>query len=172
MAMPTRPAVLLHSRKSAAAGCVDDAKMSTTRVLKTAAAAAILGGIACLMSRSNSPSPRWGVNNYGAEIIDVSERRTRRVQVADAVEKPRGIVVREKGGGIEAGRQGPFYRRCVDKGAGRVVRQALAAVGSIGVARKGGDIFGGNTIGGIEVDGERQRIFLIGAAAALPSLAE
>src|SRR5580704_4521236 len=125
MAIPMRPAVLLHSRKSAAAGCVDEARMSTTRVLKTAAAAAILGKIACLIVPFRFPSRRRSVNDDGAEVIDVSERRTRRIQIADAVEKPRGIVVCEKGGGIEAGRKRPFYRRFVDKGAGRVVRQAL-----------------------------------------------
>src|SRR5271169_4304520 len=167
MATPTRPAVLLQSRKSAAAGRVDEARMSTTRVLRTTAAAVILGKIASLMSRSDSPSPRWGVNDDSAEIIDVSERRTRRVQVADAVEKPRGIVVGEKGGGIEAGGERPLYCRTIDKGAGRVVRQALAAIGSVGVAGHGC-----NPLDAIEIDGKRERIFLIGPPAPPPGLPE
>ncbi len=52
-------------------------------------------------------------------------------------------------------------RGIVDKGAGRVVRPAPAAVGSIGI---GGERR--NALGAVEMDGERQRIFLIGAAAA------
>src|ERR1700722_282173 len=147
MAIPMRPAVLLQSRKSAAAGCVDEARMSTTSVLKITAAAAILGKIARLISRSNSSSRRWGVNDDGTEIIDVRKRRTRCVQIADAVEKPRRIVVGEKGGGIEAGHKGPFYRRSVEKVAGRVVGQALPAVGAVGVSRHRRDGFGGTARG-------------------------
>src|SRR3984885_10313944 len=142
MAMPMRPAVLLQSRKSAAAGRVDETRTSTTSVLNSAAPAASLGRIACLISRSNSPSRHRSVNDDGAEISDVRKRRTRHEEIADAVEKPRGIVVGEKGGGIEAGGSGPYYGGFVDKGAGRVIRAAAAAVGSVGIGGHGRDSLG------------------------------
>ena len=105
--------------------------------------------------------PLGSVNDNGAEVGDVGERRAGREQIADAVEKPRGIVVGEKGGGIEAGSAGPRQSRVVDKGAGGVVRPAAAAVGSVGIGGQRG-----NSLGAVEMDGERQRIFLVRAAAA------
>src|SRR6185437_14626394 len=44
----------------------------------------------------DSPSHLRRVNDHGAEVGDVGERRAGPEQVADAVEKPRRIVVREK----------------------------------------------------------------------------
>src|ERR1700676_3720741 len=159
--MPTRLAVLLQSRKSAAAGPAETNSANATTAPKTSAPAAVLVKIPRLISGADSASNRWSVNDNGAEVGDVGERRAGREQIADAVEKPRGIVVGEKRGGNEAGRFGPRQAGIVDKGAGRVVRLAPAAVGSVGVGGKRRD-----ALGAIEVKGQRQRVFLIGAAAA------
>ena len=57
--------------------------------------------------------------------------------------------------------RGPRQGGVVDKGAGGVVRAAAAAVGAVGIGGQRG-----NALGAVEMDGERQRIFLVGAAAA------
>src|SRR5580700_4200304 len=102
------------------------------------------------------------VNDDGTEVGDVGECRARDEKVADAVEKPRGIVVGEKRGGIEAGGPGATKRRRVDEGPGRVVGAAATAVGSVGI--RGQRRYAG---GAVEVDGERQSVFLVGPAAAV-----
>src|SRR3984885_5904687 len=114
------------------------------------------------MSGAESGLRSWPVNDDGAEVGHVGECRARDEKVADAVEKPRGIVVGEKRGGIEAGGPGAAKRRRVDKGPGRVLGAAAAAVGSIGSGSQ--RRYAG---GAVEVDGERQSIFLVGPAAAL-----
>ena len=83
-------------------------------------------------------------------------------KVADGVEKPRGIVVGEKRGGIEASGAGARQGGRIDEGAGGVVGAAAAAVGSVGIGGERGD-----AIRAIEVDRKRQGIFLVRAAAAL-----
>src|ERR1700733_15337506 len=127
MATPTRLAVLLHKRKSAAAGSVDTARNS-----KAAASANRAGGPASARFRSppfaaarahnGAPIPRsfasfigssesgycLSVNKNGAEVGDVGERRTRTKQVADPIEESGRIVVAEKRGGILADRTCPI----------------------------------------------------------------
>jgi len=66
----------------------------------------VFGIVPSLISGSDSGQILSPVNDDGAEVGDVGERRTRPVQIADGVEKPRGIVVGKKGGGIEAGGAG------------------------------------------------------------------
>jgi hypothetical protein len=73
------------------------------------------------------------VNDDGAEVRDVGEGRTGPKKIADAIEKPRGIVVGEKRGGIEAGNLRARKRGLVDKCASRVVGAAAATVGAVGV---------------------------------------
>src|SRR6516165_9329551 len=101
------------------------------------------------------------VNDDGAEVGDVSKRRAGREQVADSVEKPRGIVVGEKRGGIEADGSRSTQGGIVDKGPGRVIGPPPAAVGSIGIGGQPGNAFRSG-----QVNGERQRILLVRAAAA------
>src|SRR5262249_60405882 len=95
------------------------------------------------------------------KVGDVGERRAGYEQVAHGVEKPRGIVVGEKRGGNEAEPFGPHQGRIVDKGSGRVVWLALAALGSIAIGRPCS-----NTLSPREENGDRQRIFLVRTAAA------
>ena len=115
---PTRPARARHERGSAS-----ERRLPRFPGNKSPA----------LISGSDSGQRSWPVNDDGAEVGHVGERRAGPEQIADAVEKPRGIVVGEKRGGIEAGGPGALKRRRVDKGAGRVVRAAAAAVGSVGI---------------------------------------
>src|SRR5215471_20702439 len=160
--MPTRLGVLLHRRKSAAAGPVD--KMvsgSAANALANSAPPNLFAAMTRLIQNADSFSIGGPVNEGGAKVGDVGERRARYEQVADDVEKPRGIVVGEKRGGIEAEPFGPNQGRTVDKGSGRVVRPASAAVGSICIGRHCG-----NALGPAEVDGERQGVFLVRTAAA------
>src|SRR5262249_34571668 len=159
--MPTRLGVLLHRRKSAAAGPVD--KMvsgSAANALANSAPPNLFAAMTRLIQNADSFSIGGPVNEGGAKVGDVGERRARYKQVADSVEKPRGIVVGEKRGGIEAEPFGPYQGRIVDKRSGRVVRPAPAAVSSIGIGRECCNAFGAG-----EVNGERQRIFLVWTAA-------
>src|SRR5215471_20922546 len=138
--MPTRLGVLLHRRKSAAAGPVD--KMvsgSAANALANSAPPNLFAAMTRLIQNADSFSIGGPVNEGGAKVGDVGERRARYEQVADSVEKPRGIVVGEKRGGIEAEPFGPYHGCIVDKSASRVVGSALAAVGSIGISRQCGN---------------------------------
>src|ERR1700761_6392510 len=166
--MPTRLEVLLHNRKSAAAGRAEATSVAAASAQSTSAPATLWGKLTRRISGSIPPlkpdsgSKPGSVNDNGAEVGDVGERRAGREQVADAVEKPRGIVVGKKRGRIEAVRLGPCQGRIVDKGASRVVRPAATAVGAVGVGRKRRYPFGA-----AEMDGKRQRIFLVGSALAV-----
>src|SRR4029077_11492452 len=143
MAMPTRLDVLLHRRKSAAAGPADEMVSGSAAIaLANSAPRNLFATMTRLISNAESFSIGGRVNDDGAKVGDVGERRAGYEQIADGVEKPRGIVVGEKRGGIEAKPFGPYQGRIVDKGPGRVVRQAPAAVGSIGIGGEGGNTFG------------------------------
>src|SRR6516165_7275803 len=162
MAMPTRLDVLLHSRKSAAAGAVDEMMSgSAATALAKSPPRTRFATITRLISSADSFSIGAPVNDDGAKVGHVGERRARYEQVADDVEKPRGIVVGEKRGGIEAEPFGPNQGRIVDKGPGWVIRPAPTAIGSICIGRHCG-----NAVGPGEVDGERQGVFLVRTAAA------
>ena len=65
---------------------------------------------------------------------------------------------------IEAGNLRARQRGRIDKGAGRVVRAAAAAVSAVGIGGKTRD-----SRGSAEMDGERKRIFLVGTALARPA---
>src|ERR1051326_1289886 len=106
----------------------------------------------------------WPVNDDGAEIIDIGRGRSRRQEIAKPREKPRGIVVSEKGGRIEAKALRAGDRGRLDYGARRIIRTAAAAVGAVCVAgeRRDARRAGQRT-------GKRQRIFLVRSAAALPA---
>src|SRR5579863_3070310 len=162
MATPTRLDVLLHSRKLASAGRTDAVSPNNVTAHSNSALTAALVTIPCLIAGSASTSGRRAVNNNGAKVSHVGECRAGPKQVADTVEKPRRIVVREKRGGIEAGGPGAAERGGLDEGACRIVRPATAAIGPVGIGRKPED-----ARGAAEMDGERKRIFLVGAALAL-----
>src|ERR1700720_2537748 len=149
MAMPTRLDVLLHRRKSAAAGPVDEMVSGSAAIaLANSAPRDLFTTMTRLIPNAESVSIGGRVNDDGAKVGDVGERRAGYEQIADGVEKPRGIVVGEKRGGIEAEPFGPYQRRIVDKGPGRVVRQASAGGGSIGIGRGGGNALWGGGGGG------------------------
>src|SRR5262249_36794216 len=162
MAMPTRLEVLLHRRKSAAAGPVD--KMvsgSAATALANSAPRTLFATMTWLITKADSVSIGGPVNDDGAKVGDVGERRAGYEQVAHGVEKPRGIVVGEKRGGNEAEPFGPHQGRIVDKGSGRGVWLALAAIGSIAIGPQCS-----NTLGPPAGNGERQAILLVPTAAA------
>src|SRR5215813_9851239 len=134
--MPTRLEVLLHRRKSAAAGCVSAASRMPVRSEHRAVMVirAVQNRVPFLPSRRLSLNPLRSVNENSTEIIDVREGRARHQKVTQGTEKGGRIVVGEKGGRIEAKGPGAFGRRGVDKSPCRIVRAAAAAVGSIGIA--------------------------------------
>ena len=109
MAMPTRLEVLLQRRKSAAAGPVDEmVSGSAANALAKSVPRNLFATMIRLIPNADSFSIGGPVNDDGAEVGDVGERRAGYEQVADGVEKPRGIVVGEKRGGIEAEPFGPY----------------------------------------------------------------
>src|ERR1700741_4952984 len=101
------------------------------------------------MSAAESGVRSRPVNDDGTEVGHVGECRARDKKVADAVEKPRRIVVGEKRGGIEPGGRGAGKRRRGDEGPGGAVWAAAAAVGAVGIRRQRRDAGGA-----VEVDGE------------------
>src|SRR5690348_11402751 len=122
MAIPTRLEVLLHNRKSAAAGPVDEiVSGSAVNAPRRRVPVNLFVATARFISKAGSISIGGPVNDDGAEVRDVGERRAGYEQVADRLEKPRRIVVGEKRGGIEAEPFGPFQGGVVDKGPGGVV---------------------------------------------------
>src|ERR1700683_1475325 len=107
----------------------------------------LTGRAASLISSPDSTSKSFAANNRpvnddGAEIGHVGEGRGGPKQIADVVEKPRGIVVSEKRGGIEAAGAGARHGRGVDEGAGGVVRATAAAIGPVAVGGKRGNAGG------------------------------
>jgi hypothetical protein len=88
--------------------------------------------------RSRAVPGRFADQN-SAEVVDVSIGWTRRQEIAEAGEKARRIVVREKRGRIEAEAARPARGRAIDDGTGRVARAATAAVGAVGISRQRGD---------------------------------
>src|SRR5579885_3789780 len=165
--MPTRLPVLLQRRKSALAHRAD-ANTNTAAIPAITAVqrlAAIKGkrltirrfGVARL-SRDLSRA----VNDDGAEVGHIGEGVSGNQQVAQPTEKPCGIVVGEKGGRIEAESIGASGRAAVGKSAGRIACRSTSAVGPVGIGCERCDRGHAG-----KRDGERERIFLIGPAAAL-----
>ena len=166
--MPTRLPVLLHRRKSAAAGAAKPAQ----RAGSTTAPAA---------QRASGPTQDrvliWRYPHHRLRISrrfhGLSTRMARksltlvkvgpgREQVAQALEKACGIVVGKKRGRIEAEFPRPRGGVAVHEGARRVLGRARAAVGAVGVGGERRD-----AVRPGQCDRERQRVFLVRPAAAL-----
>src|SRR5258708_6258486 len=102
------------------------------------------------------------VNEYSAEIVDISVSRSRSKQVAKAFEESRGIVLGKKRRGIESEVARPRKRGVINKSAGRIIGAAAAAVGAVGIAGNCRD-----SRRGPKRLGERQSVFLVRTAASL-----
>src|SRR6476469_5850171 len=165
--MPTRLPVLVHRRKSAAAGAAN-----------SKANAPASQSIPARRRLTRGPIRRFGrwairiialgisrrfhraVNEDGTEVIDVGEGGARAEKIVQAREKPGGVVVGKKRGRIEAEFARPRDRDAVHVGAGWVLGRAGAAVGAVGIAGKRRDAGGTG-----KMNGERQRVFLVRPAA-------
>src|SRR6188474_1077549 len=102
--MPTRLPVLLHRRKSAAAGAaipIPQANANPPNKVRRAATGTVLICGSQIMELRISRWLRRAVNDDGAEVVDVRESGTRAEQAARALEKAGGIVVGKKRGRIE-----------------------------------------------------------------------
>src|SRR6185437_7933532 len=169
MAMPTRLPVLLQTRKSAKAGSVvttansraGTAARRTERRKRRGAekANAVTGRRFRWWGLSRGPLR--AVNDDGAEVVHVGVGGAGLEKAARTREKAGGIVVGEKGGRIETAGFGLRGGVAVDDGAGGVGGGAGAAVGAVGI---GGERRDPRHAG--ELDGQRQRIFLVGTAPA------
>src|SRR4249919_381596 len=134
--MPTRLPVLLHRWKSAKASAGASAKAAATSSSRQDIERDVKAGKGKARLPSCRPVSREGlrpVNDDGPKIVHVGPGRTCFDEVAQPGEKPGGIVVREKMGRIEAAPPRPGERVLVDRGAGRVIRGAGAAVGAVGI---------------------------------------
>src|SRR5258708_7629621 len=142
--MPTRPPVLLQSRKSAKAGlAISIVKTIATRAGRKNATLAGMPrnrGLTKLTSVRQflCPAParrRIGgisreasgrVNEDRAKVIDVGVGRSGGQEVAERFEKRRRVIVGKKGGRIEAAQPGSGRAGVVHEGAGRVGGEARA----------------------------------------------
>ena len=95
------------------------------------------------------------------DVVDVGERRAGQQQIAGRGEERRGVVVVEIGRRVEAERVHLRKGALVDHRAGGIGGAAGAAVGAVGIGRQRR-----NAGRVLERPGQRQRIFLVGAAAA------
>src|ERR1043165_5304768 len=165
--MPTRPPVLLHRLKSAAAGLMKAISRSAHRASTVAPGSrpdtirSTLFPPTRIIRSAISRRFLMTVNENGAEVVDVRERGTRAQQIAQALEETRGVVVGKKRGRIEAELPCPRGGFAVDRRAGRILRRAFAAVGAVGVAGKRRDALCAG-----EFDRQREGIFLVRPAAA------
>src|SRR5215203_5071755 len=139
--MPTRLPVLLHRWKSANAGAGASAKAAAASRNRQAIKRDVNAGKGKARLPSCKPVSREGlrpVNDDGAKIVHVGPSRAGFDEVAQPGEKPGGIVVREKMGRIEAAPLRPGKRVLVDRGPGRVIRGASAAIGAVGIPGRRG----------------------------------
>src|SRR5436305_15312930 len=105
--MPTRLPVLLHKRKSAAAGLANSRatapaseSMPTPRGMVRGQIRPALSSAIRIIALPTSRGFHRGVNDHGAEVIDVSESGPRAEEIAQALEESGGIVVGKKRGRI------------------------------------------------------------------------
>src|ERR1043166_2956602 len=93
--MPTRLPVLLHRRKSAAAGAIPipQANAQAASKVRWEATARVLVWAGRVMELRISRRLRRAVNDDGAEVVDVRESRTGAQQAARALEKPGGMGI-------------------------------------------------------------------------------
>src|SRR5690242_4809657 len=141
MAMPTRLAVLLQTRKSALAGAAANAVPTPAQAASAQARRAAHRHPPVVVARlmpggCNGRNGSRFVDENGAEIVDVGGSRPRRQEIAETAEKAGRIVVGKKGGRIEAAASRPRERGFVDQGAGGIVRAADAAIRAVGIARE------------------------------------
>src|ERR1043165_8381707 len=142
--MPTRLPVLLHRRKSAAAGVAKAAASNAQAATHTGThdapdATKVLIFPTRIIRSTISRRFHRAVNEDGAEVIDVGEGWARAEKIAQALEEARGVVVGKKHGRIEAERLRSRGGSSVHKGAGRILRRTFAAVRSVRVTSEGGD---------------------------------
>src|SRR6516164_4276739 len=131
MAIPTRLDVLLHNRKSAAAGTADAMSPASAKSASE-----------MILNRVVMRAPRFcldsgSIDEDGTKIVDVGIGWPRPKQVAQPREKPPGIVVRKKEGGIEAERPSALSAVGGHERPRRVVRFPRPAIGAIGIAGYG-----------------------------------
>src|SRR6188508_886264 len=136
--MPTRPPVLLHKLKSAAAGLaklIRNSAQSASAAGQRNAPDTIRSTLIPTRIIRLAISRRFHltVNEDGAEVIDVREGRAWGQEIAQALEEARGVVVGKKRGRIEAEFPCPWCGLAVHNGAGRIRCRAFAAVGAIGI---------------------------------------
>src|SRR5262245_11141015 len=173
--MPTRLVVLLQSRKSAAAGS-GASTIQLARAQPKRAPIRRQHGTWCKLivvrrsfhrSGAGFHAGRYGlststINQDSAEIVHVGASRPRFQKVTKAGEEFGRIVVTKVGGRIEAERAGALESGVIHKGPGGIVGAAHTAVSAVGVAGQAG-----NARLTVELQGERQRIFLIRAAVPI-----
>src|SRR2546423_1428276 len=147
--MPTRLPVLLHSRKSAAAGAANSRTNAPASESIPAPRGGVRGQIRLASRRTiriialrTSRGFHLAVNEDGAEVIDVGEGGARAEEIAQALEKSSGIVVGKKGGRIEAEFTCPRGRRAIDVSAGGIVGRTRAAIGAVRVSGQRRDAHG------------------------------
>src|SRR5689334_16189323 len=164
--MPTRLPVLLQRRKSAAAG-VAKATAKSAQTAKKAGERDAPASMMCLIAPARIIRSRisrrfhLAVNEDGTEVIDVGEGWTGAEKIAQALEEAGGVVVGKKHGRIEAELLCPRGGVSIHICTGGIVSRAPAAVRPIGVASERRD-----PARACERDGKRERVLLIGTAAA------
>src|ERR1044072_8466443 len=137
--MPTRLPVLLHRRKSAAAGVVipiPQANAQTPSMVRRAAAGAVLICGSRVMELRISRRLRRAVNDDGAEVVDVREGRAGAEKTARVLEKGGGIVVGKNRGRFEAEFRRPRGGCPTDQRAGGILRGAGPAIRAVGIGRQ------------------------------------
>src|SRR6202521_5559048 len=172
MAMPMRFVVRLQMRKSAEAGMdttVSGATSNRSGMSRRAMRERNIG-TGSLSGTRRRPgaeelvflSARWsGVNEHHTQVVNVGAGRPRGQEIANAFEESGRIVVGEKTGGIETNGGGAGKRCFVDESAGGIGRPPAAAVGAVSIGGERRDP--GRAA---ERQRQRQRIFLVGTAAA------
>src|SRR5690348_8992290 len=78
--------------------------------------------------------PSRPVNDDSAEVVYIGECRPWHEEVSQGRKESPRIVVREKGGGIEAASRGACHQFAINQRTGRVAGRAAAAIGAVGVA--------------------------------------
>src|SRR5690348_9993898 len=163
--MPTRLPVLLHRRKSAAAGvanAIGSSAQATSAARRHApdTRSPILIPPTRIIRLAISRRFHLAVNEDGAEVIDVGEGWAWDQEIAQALEEARGVVVGKKHGRIEAELLRPRGSFSVHTGSGRILRGTCATIRSVSIACKGGDPPRAG-----KRKRQRQRILLVGATA-------
>src|ERR1051325_11422045 len=134
MATPTRLPVLLQRRKSASAGCAEQASNAVPAAKRTMRLRESGRDEAIIDSARISADCLQAVNDNGAKVVHVGEGGAGFDEVPERREECGRVVVGKKGGRIDAKGPGSADRLAVEHGARRIGRAARAAVGAVGVA--------------------------------------